>query len=153
MVNLMAGHYDGNLRGSRLGMVSYENDGNVDFAARQPVRFTCHNGHTFTMPFALDAELPDTWECRCGSQALREDASWPEKAAGKTGRTHWDMLMERKNLDDLEELLFERMQVMYERRGTDFPKAYIAAIKAQRPAVSSHPVAVAEVEEDFTQTA
>lgn len=133
-------------------MVSYENDGNVDFAARQPVRFTCHNGHTFTMPFALDAEIPDTWECRCGSEALREDASWPEKAPAKTGRTHWDMLMERRNLDDLEELFFERLALVYENRGREVPKAFVAAVKAARPATSSG-AAAPEDDDELTRSA
>ncbi len=137
MVNPMSASFDGNLRGSRLGMVSYENDGNVDFAARQPVRFNCPNGHDFSLPFALEADLPDAWECRCGAEALRQDAVWPEKAPVKTGRSHWDMLMERRTLDDLEELFIERLGLLYENRGTTLPERVIEQVRNRRPSVAS----------------
>jgi len=139
MVNPMSTSFDGNLRGSRLGMVSYENDGNVDFAARQPVRFNCPNGHEFSLPFALEAEVPDTWDCRCGSEALRQDAVWPDKAPAKVGRTHWAMLMERRTLDDLEELFLERLALLYENRGTTLPARIVEQVRNVRPSVESTP--------------
>ena len=62
------------MRGSRLGAVSYENEGGVEFAPRQLVPFDCPHGHSFAVPFSIEAELPSTWECRvCGAQALRRD--------------------------------------------------------------------------------
>jgi hypothetical protein len=41
----------------------------------------------------------------------------PKKA--KPPRSHWDMLMERRTVEDLEAVLAERLQVIRERRGTD----------------------------------
>jgi hypothetical protein len=35
----------------------------------------------------------------------------------KIPRTHWDMLLERRTRDELEELLEERLTVLRERRG------------------------------------
>ena len=60
------------MRGSRLGAVSYENEGGVDFAPRQLVPFDCPEGHAFAVPFSVEADLPATWECRvCGATAVR----------------------------------------------------------------------------------
>ena len=105
------------LRGSRLGAQSYETDTNVEVAPRLDVGYRCPRGHTFTMPFSVEAELPATWECRaCGAEAMRVDGSAPEEKKVKPQRTHWDMLMERRSIADLEELLAERLEIL--RHGT-----------------------------------
>ena len=54
------------LRGSRLGAVSYETDRNHDLAPRQVARYRTDNGEEFDVPFADDAEIPHTWQCRNG---------------------------------------------------------------------------------------
>jgi hypothetical protein len=101
------------LRGTRLGATSYETDNGIDLAPRQDVEYGCPNGHRFEMPFALEAEVPPTWECRvCGAQALRVDGVAPEEKPGKPTRTHWDMLRERRSMADLEEVLAERLEVL-----------------------------------------
>jgi hypothetical protein len=101
------------LRGTRLGAVSYENEEAVDFAPRQVVAFDCTNGHRFELPFAAEAELPATWECRqCGAIAHRVDGTEAAAKVVKPARTHWDMLLERRSVDDLEELLAERLALL-----------------------------------------
>jgi hypothetical protein len=104
------------LRGTRLGATSYENDRNTDLAPRQEIAFDCPKGHHFTVPFAAEAEVPATWECRvCGVTAFTAtgDLSAPRKA--KPPRSHWDMLRERRSIADLEEVLAERLALI--RRG------------------------------------
>jgi hypothetical protein len=101
------------LRGTRLGARSYENDAAVDFAPRQMVAFDCPQGHRFEVPFSVEADLPRTWECRvCGATAIRVDAGESEAKAVKPPRTHWDMLLERRSVDDLEVLLAERLALI-----------------------------------------
>ena len=101
------------LRGTRLGATSYETDNGIDLAPRQDVAYGCPNGHRFDIPFALEADVPPTWECRiCGAQAVRVDGEAPEQKPGKPNRTHWDMLMERRTVADLEEVLAERLEVL-----------------------------------------
>lgn len=101
------------LRGTRLGATSYETDSGIDLAPRQDVEYGCPNGHRFEMPFALEADVPATWECRvCGAQALRVDGVAPQEKQGKPSRTHWDMLLERRTVADLEEVLAERLEVL-----------------------------------------
>ena len=60
------------LRGMSIGAKSLESDDNVDFAARNDVAYVCPKGHRTILPFAEGAEIPDEWECRCGSVAHRE---------------------------------------------------------------------------------
>jgi hypothetical protein len=101
------------LRGTRLGATSYETDDGIDLAPRQDVAYGCPNGHRFDIPFALEAEVPPTWECRvCGAQTVRVDGEAPEQKPGKPSRTHWDMLLERRTVADLEEVLAERLEVL-----------------------------------------
>lgn len=101
------------LRGTRLGATSYETDNGIDLAPRQDVEYGCPNGHRFEIPFAAEADVPPAWECRiCGAQALRVDGEAPEEKPSKPSRTHWDMLLERRTVADLEEVLAERLEVL-----------------------------------------
>ena len=96
------------LRGTRLGSTSYENDRNTDLAPRQEVAFDCPKGHHFTVPFAAEAELPPTWECRvCGAVASAATGESPSPKKVKPPRSHWDMLLERRTVADLEAVLAE----------------------------------------------
>jgi hypothetical protein len=105
------------LRGTRLGATSYENDRNTDLAPRHDVPFDCPSGHHFTVPFAAEAELPATWECRiCGAMASAATGESPSPKKVKPPRSHWDMLMERRTVEDLEAVLAERLEVIRERR-------------------------------------
>jgi hypothetical protein len=102
------------LRGSRLGTTSYEIDRNTDLAPRQAVVFDCPHGHSFVVPMASEAELPPSWECRvCGASAVRRDGDGPAVKKAKPVRTHWDMLLERRSIDDLEEVLAERLAELH----------------------------------------
>jgi hypothetical protein len=101
------------LRGSRLGATSYEDERHVELAERQVVSYDCSAGHRFEVPFSTEAEVPALWECpRCGAQALRLQTDRPEEKAGKPARTHWDMLLERRSIEDLEVLLDERLELL-----------------------------------------
>jgi rubredoxin len=106
------------LRGTRLGATSYENDRNTDLAPRQEVSFDCPNGHHFAVPFAAEAEIPTTWECRvCGAAAITVTGELPAQKKAKPPRTHWDMLLERRSIEDLEEVLAERLAIIRADRG------------------------------------
>lgn len=101
------------LRGSRLVATSYEDERGVEFAERQNIAYICTGGHRFEMTFSTEAEIPALWDCpRCGAEALRVATERPEDDPGKPARTHWDMLMERRSLDELQDLLDERLQLL-----------------------------------------
>jgi ribosomal protein L37AE/L43A len=101
------------LRGSRLGAVSYENDQATELAERQSASYRCPNGHRFDVPFAAEAEVPQAWECRfCGAVAARADGAPPAPTRTKPARSHWDMLLERRSIPELEAILAERLEVL-----------------------------------------
>lgn len=101
------------LRGSRLGASSYETDEGIDIAPRQAVAYVCPEGHTFSVPFSSEADVPAVWECRvCGAEATARDGDLPQVKRLKPARTHWDMLLERRSVPELEELLTERLQLL-----------------------------------------
>lgn len=104
------------LRGSRLGAVSYETDRNTELAPRKSAEYQCQRGHTFEVKFSGEAEIPPTWECRAhGTTAKLIDGEEPEQKKQKPARTHWDMLMERRTINDLEEILAERLDLLHGR--------------------------------------
>ena len=107
------------LRGSRLGAQSYETDEGVEVAPRQDVSYACPTGHVFVLPLSAEAEVPLAWECRiCGVEALKVDGDRPEPKKAKPARTHWDMLLERRSVSELEELLSERLELLRARPGS-----------------------------------
>ncbi|MCL3778192.1 MULTISPECIES: RNA polymerase-binding protein RbpA [unclassified Actinomyces] len=102
------------LRGMTIGAKSMESEEGVEFAERQMVTFECPMAHMTTVPMALEAEVPPTWECpECGQTANLRGEEEPESDEPKKApRTHWDMLLERRSLDELKVLLEERLELL-----------------------------------------
>jgi hypothetical protein len=106
------------MRGTRIGSVSYEVEGYVEPAERMTVLYRCPQGHELAIPISIEAEgIPQTWDCRCGDVAdvvsHLDLVAVPEAKAVKPTRTHWDMLLERRTIADLEELLQERLALLH----------------------------------------
>ena len=110
------------MRGMRLGSQSLENEQGVNFAERTKHTFKCGNGHSTEIVFAADAELPETWQCRqCSEEAaLVKDGKFVELEIthDRPGRSHWEMLLERRTKEELEEILQERIDYIKARRAT-----------------------------------
>ncbi|WP_084039995.1 RNA polymerase-binding protein RbpA [Demequina sp. NBRC 110053] len=100
------------LRGMRLGTQSMETPANAELAERRDVHYDCACGRVLTFPFSVEADVPLSWECACGSVALLRDGDRPEAKDEKTQRTHWDMLLERRTIAELEDLLDERLELL-----------------------------------------
>ena len=64
------------------------------------------------MPFSIEAEVPAIWDCHCGTVAVLRHGAKPEPRNEKVQRTHWDMLLERRTIGELEDLLDERLEVL-----------------------------------------
>lgn len=105
------------LRGTNLSWLSFESDEGVTFSDRAISRYICPDGHVSELPFSVEADIPSLWECRCGLDAKLEGGPEPELKATKPQRTHWDMLLERRSIPELEELLEERLGLLRARRG------------------------------------
>jgi RNA polymerase-binding protein len=108
------------MRGMRLGTQSLESDRGVSLASRQTAEFRCKNAHEFPVVFSLEAELPQTWDCTdCNAVAVRIENGVEIEVTGllvDEKRTHFDMVLERRTRDELEELLAEVLAEMRERR-------------------------------------
>ena len=102
------------LRGMQIGAKSLESEDGVVFADRFIVRYACPNGHEFEVTLSSEATAPATWECKCGQQAdlIGETVEDEENKPVKPQRTHWDMLLERRDIDDLKVLLDERLDML-----------------------------------------
>jgi hypothetical protein len=77
--------------------------------ARAETTYTCSLGHTFTKVFAADAKVPGTWDCpHCGGIGTSESMGG-QGATPAVNRTHWDMILERRSLDELADMVTERL--------------------------------------------
>ena len=111
------------LKATGLGNKSFEEDEGVTLSPRQRISFDCPAEHQFSVVFSDEAELPTTWECpRCGEPSVRTDGVKHEAKNVKPVRTHWDMLRERRSVEELEELLAERLALI--KSGAIGPNAY-----------------------------
>jgi len=67
---------------------------------------------------ADEAEVPDEWEDpKTGQVGRRLDSGEAPPKLEKHVRTHWDMLLERRSIAELEDILAERLQEVRTRRG------------------------------------
>jgi len=108
---------DRTLRGTRLSALSMETDANVVLSERRITTYVCPQGHRIELPFSVEADVPPVWECRCGLEAKLIDGPEVEHKPVKAVRTHWDMLLERRSIPELEELLEERLNLLRASRG------------------------------------
>ena len=104
---------DRSLRGTRLGALSMESDVNVVPSARQITVYVCPQGHRSELPCSFFSPT------RSGpaSARLLNGESVPDAKPARPPRTHWDMLLERRSIPELEELLAERLALLRASRG------------------------------------
>ncbi|MCH9676923.1 MAG: RNA polymerase-binding protein RbpA [Actinomycetia bacterium] len=103
------------MRGTRLGALSLERDDTVPPAERVTVNYVCPSGHESLIPISVEAEeIPIEWVCRCGSVAVRPNFEVPDKVPDRPVRSHWDMLLERRSLEELKALYDERVALLHE---------------------------------------
>lgn len=108
------------MRGMRLGSQSLENETGVNLAERSKHTFICGDDHITEIVFAAEAELPETWQCRQCSHlaALVTDGKHValDIISSRPGRSHYEMLLERRSTEELEEILKERLAYIKARR-------------------------------------
>ena len=108
---------DRSLRGMRLGAQSMETESGVEPAPRQRVEYRCEDGERVFVTFAAEADVPPVWISKTGKEALLVDGEKPDNSNDKPVRTHWDMLLERRSIEELEQILQDRLTILRERRG------------------------------------
>jgi len=81
------------------------------------------------------ADVPAIWKCpRCGADALSLHGQSPEAKNEKPARTHWDMLLERRSIKELEEILSERLELL---RGGEIGPAHLHRASARKKAAKT----------------
>ncbi len=91
-------------------------------APRQRVSFFCANGHEVRPAFAVDAVLPDTWDCpRCGYPAGRQSDAPPSAPRNEPYKTHLAYVKERRTDEDGAAILEEALAKLKARRGENCP--------------------------------
>ncbi|MCC3274783.1 MULTISPECIES: RNA polymerase-binding protein RbpA [Arthrobacter] len=108
---------DRSLRGMRLGAQSMETESGVEPAPRQRVEYRCEDGERVFVTFAAEADIPPVWISKTGKEALLVNGEKPDTSNDKPVRTHWDMLLERRSIEELETILQDRLNILRERRG------------------------------------
>lgn len=114
---------DRSLRGMRLGAQSLQSDEGVVLVDRQVRTYETTLGERFAVTFAAEAEVPEVWASpKSGNEGRLLDEGGEQVAyeapEQKHQRTHWDMLLERRTREELEEVLQERLTFLRSRRGT-----------------------------------
>ncbi len=113
---------DRSLRGMRLGAQSLQSEEGVTFSPRRRSTYQLDDGSTFDVTFSADAEVPTLWDSpKSGREGrLLGENGKPvplEEVDVKVPRSHWDMLLERRTREELQELLDERLAYLRARRG------------------------------------
>ena len=89
-----------------------------DSAPRQRVSYFCANGHETQPTFAVDAQLPDSWDCpRCGLPAGLDQQNPPPAPRTEPYKTHLAYVRERRSDADGDALLEEALSRLHTRRG------------------------------------
>lgn len=109
------------IRGNSLRSSSLISDAGVELENRQVIEYACSNcSSVLAIPFSVEAEVPHQWTCsRCGHEAWQVGVAHEQPVAEKTGKTPFEMLLERRSRDELEEILRERLAYLRSRRGLD----------------------------------
>ncbi len=103
----MAGHA---LRGSRVGSGRAGETERGDRIPRRRLDFHCANGHVTTHYFAMDAELPELWDCpNCGLPAGLDSQAPPPAPNHEPYKTHLAYVKERRSDADGAALLEEAL--------------------------------------------
>jgi hypothetical protein len=108
---------DRSLRGMRLGAQSMETEAGVEPAPRQRVEYRCEDGEQVFVVFSSEAEIPATWISKTGKEATLVNGEKPVDSNEKPVRTHWDMLLERRSVEELEQILKDRLDKLRAARG------------------------------------
>jgi hypothetical protein len=86
-------------------------------APRQEVTYWCAHGHRTTPSFALDAAVPDEWDCpRCGLPASRDEENPPPPPRIEPYKTHLAYVKERRSDKEAQEILEEALTSLRDRR-------------------------------------
>jgi len=87
-------------------------------APRNRISYWCANQHESTVSFAMDADIPEVWDCpRCGSPAGQNEQQPPAVTRNEPYKTHLAYVKERRSDADGEAILAEALARLKTQRG------------------------------------
>lgn len=106
------------IRGSRVGAGPMGEKERGDSAARQTISFFCANGHEVRPSFAIEADVPEMWDCpNCGHPAGQSQSEPPNARRNEPYKTHLAYVKERRSEEDGAAILAEALLKVKQRRG------------------------------------
>ena len=107
----------GAIRGSRIGSGPMGEAERGEAAPRQFVTFFCINNHTTELQFAIEAEVPESWDCpRCGMPASVDTDNRPTAMKIEPYKTHLAYVKERRSETEATEILKEAVEMLRSKR-------------------------------------
>jgi hypothetical protein len=104
------------LRGTRLGGGPGGGRDRAMSAEQTRIEYFCSQGHRCELSFAVQAEIPELWDCpHCGMPAGRDAENPPQAAVPAPYKTHLAYVRERRSDAEAELLLSEALDRL--RRG------------------------------------
>ncbi|MDT8913957.1 MULTISPECIES: RNA polymerase-binding protein RbpA [Amycolatopsis] len=105
------------IRGTRVGAGPSGESERGESAPRRRVSYWCANGHEARPSFAMEAEIPDEWDCpRCGLPGGQNEKSPPAAPRTEPYKTHLAYVKERRSDADGEAILAEALERLRQRR-------------------------------------
>lgn len=105
------------IRGSRVGAGPMGEAERGEAAPREHVSYYCANHHVIRPAFAVDAEIPETWDCpKCGLPANRDSQNPPPPPKITPYKTHLAYVKERRSEAEAAAILAEALDNLRERR-------------------------------------
>ena len=88
-------------------------------AARQRVTYFCAHRHESEITFAVEAVIPESWDCpKCGLPASLDSDNPPPAPKNEPYKTHLAYVKERRTEEEAAQLLEDALQQLRQRRGT-----------------------------------
>lgn len=105
------------IRGTRVGAGPMGEVERGDAAPRQSVTYFCSHGHRSVVPFAIEVEVPESWDCpKCGLPASMDAENPPPAPKIEPYKTHLAYVKERRSDAEAKDILNEAVQLLRKRR-------------------------------------
>ena len=105
------------IRGSRVGAGPMGEAERGDAAPRQTVVYFCGRGHEAVITFAVEAQIPPSWDCpRCGLPASLDSENPPPPPKVEPYKTHLAYVKERRSDQEAADILDDAIKALRDRR-------------------------------------
>jgi hypothetical protein len=105
------------IRGSRVGAGPMGEAERGESAPRQRVIYFCAHRHQVEITFAVEAAVPESWDCpKCGLPASLDSENPPPAPRIEPYKTHLAYVKERRSDSEAAEILDEALKSLRDKR-------------------------------------